>query len=172
MGVITLMVLGFTGTQITRLQQSSIKDAFLSEYQTHYSKNLTSSRYSGKQYHKMQIIFSKGADILTFKHFEQNSKEAYMTQDFKENFQIISIFADPLSQGTALKSEEQLIVTLFPYEWFCRLGNEDTQDVSFVIEMKQKNYCFAINHQMCRLKEIDCKNHPERDTTNNPLLQN
>ncbi|MDR2541138.1 MAG: prepilin-type N-terminal cleavage/methylation domain-containing protein [Candidatus Peribacteria bacterium] len=59
MGIITMMTMGITGEQLHKLQQKTVKEAMLTEYQTHYTKNLTSSRYAGTGYTQMITTFTK-----------------------------------------------------------------------------------------------------------------
>jgi hypothetical protein len=57
MGVIVLLFTGLTGNQVQRLQQKTEKEYILSEYQMHYSKNLTSSIYGGTGYNNLKVSF-------------------------------------------------------------------------------------------------------------------
>jgi len=54
------MVMVLSGGQIQKLQWETVKQNILSEYQSRYSQNLTSSFFGGQRYDRMHIMFKVG----------------------------------------------------------------------------------------------------------------
>ena len=93
MGVITMMTMGFTGNQLEKLQQKTIKEAMLTDYQSHYTKNLTSSRYAGKMYTEMEISFTSGDNKITYTYFFGDDNK--LSETLSDKFQISRIYTNP-----------------------------------------------------------------------------
>ncbi|MDR0607689.1 MAG: type II secretion system GspH family protein [Candidatus Peribacteria bacterium] len=94
MGIITMMTMGFTGDQLQKLQQKTVKEAMLSDYQSHYTKNLTSSRYAGQNYTGMTITFKSGSDTIQFEYVQANN-EGYHIETFSDTFELNKISTNP-----------------------------------------------------------------------------
>ena len=93
MGIILLMTMGFMGNQLQRLQESRVKDSLLSNYQSHFSKNLTSSKYAGEFYETLQITFATDTEKILYEYFENDA--VYWTEEFTDSFKVYSILANP-----------------------------------------------------------------------------
>jgi prepilin-type N-terminal cleavage/methylation domain-containing protein len=59
-GIITGMVMVLSGEQLRKLQWETVKQSILTEYQSRYSRNLTSSFFANERYEEMQISFKVG----------------------------------------------------------------------------------------------------------------
>jgi len=168
MGIITLMTMGLSGTQLQNLQQKTIKEKILSTYQTHYSRNLTSSFFAGLRYEKMYLTLEEGENVLTFGFTETdtegtNSNILSEKITFRERFVIENIFTDPyiVNDPTNLKPKGKITITYTPYQISCMIGEdpeEDIEDVVIITRIRgMNNYCFAINAKSCRMREVKCR---------------
>jgi type II secretory pathway pseudopilin PulG len=154
MGIVTLMIMGLTGTQLQKLQRKTEKESLLTAYHNRYSKNLTSSFFAGEKYEKMQITFTSGDNTIRVDYF--TGEQAFFTENFQEDFQIERIITNPNAPGENIRSSDTVNLTLQPYEIPCTLG-EELQEIILVIKMrKQKNYCFSIPSKSCRMREVAC----------------
>ncbi|MDR2416102.1 MAG: type II secretion system GspH family protein [Candidatus Peribacteria bacterium] len=159
LGIITLMVMGLTGTQLQKLQRKTAKETLLTAYHNRYSKNLTSSFFAGEKYEKMQITFKTGANVIQVDYF--TGGQVSFTNNFQGDFQIENIITNPYAQGENVHSTDTISLTLQPYEIPCSLGDnlqeDNLQEIILIIQMKkQKNYCFTISSKSCRMREVVC----------------
>lgn len=161
MGIITMMTMGITGDQLHKLQQKTVKESLLAEYQTHYTKNLTSSRYAGQVYTGMTITFSSGANQISFNYYN-GVPTPYHTETFSDSFEIQKIYTNPDGQQDNLYPVSTLNLHFTPYQGNCKILNNDGQEIqkniAFVLKIKEmKDYCFSISPQMCRMVEVPCE---------------
>jgi prepilin-type N-terminal cleavage/methylation domain-containing protein len=153
MGIITLMIIGLTGTQLQKLQRKTVKDSLLTEYQNRYSKNLTSSVFAGKRYGQMIITFTQGSNEMKFAYLTENTP--IFTDTFLGDFQVASIITNPNTLGNA-QLTDTIDLKLQPYEIPCIIG-EGLDEVVLIITMKQqKKYAFSISNKSCRMREVKC----------------
>ena len=94
-GIITGMVMLLSGEQLQKLQWETVKQNILSEYQSHYSKNLTSSFYANQRYGTMRIIFASGASSIGFEYFTGEDVPSYHSEVLQGDFVIEKIFTNP-----------------------------------------------------------------------------
>jgi prepilin-type N-terminal cleavage/methylation domain-containing protein len=151
MGIITLMIMGLTGTQLQKLQQKTVKDTLLTAYQNRYSKNLTSSFFAGERYKKMTITFTSGSNEVQFAYFTGESTDAYFSDTFQGDFEVVGI-----SNGSDVQFQNEVRLDFQPYEIPCTINSGDNRNEAILlITMKQqKEYAFSISSKSCRMREI------------------
>ena len=159
LGVIVVLCMTGFWSQFQKLQQKVVKEAFLTEYQQVFTRNLTSAIQFGQLYTGMHISFSINSSGF--------SVEYLGTWDFSQaNFQ----YADPHLEikeiirspfATFPDSLESLVLSSRPYKFSCSFVWQEDEDIwpiviSTLVRGNQP-YCFLINPLMCRLVEIPCK---------------
>jgi type II secretory pathway pseudopilin PulG len=151
--IITLMIMGLTGTQIQKLQQKTEKESLLTTYHNRYSKNLTSSFFAGQRYSEMKITFTSGTNEIKTEYF--SGDQIFFTGSYQGDFQIKRIITDKIFPST---SADTISLLLLPYGIPCVLGEDETlSEIILIIRMKkQKDYYFSISSQNCRMTEIKC----------------
>jgi len=154
LGIITMMFMGMTGNQIQKLQQKSVKEALLMEYQMRYSKNLTSSFFAGTGYDQLQITITSGSNKIHFVYFLWGTE--VWSDDFQGQFEVQSIISGSETSSTPV------VLSYAPYKISCQIRSQsgDISELWLVIKMKdQQDYYFTISRGNCRLREI--KEHQE-----------
>ncbi|MDR3169087.1 MAG: type II secretion system GspH family protein [Candidatus Peribacteria bacterium] len=160
MGIITMMTMSFTSDQLSKLQRKTVKEAILTDYQSHYTKNLTSSRYAGQNYTGMRATLNSGSDTITFEYFTTTDNSLYHTETFKDKFIIASIISDPTANIPT--KQKQITLRFSPYQGNCLIqrdtANAPLNQIALVFTIKeQKQYCFTISSQLCRMVEVPCE---------------
>jgi type II secretory pathway pseudopilin PulG len=156
-GIISLMIMRLTGSQLQKLQRKTEKDTLLTAYQNRYSKNLTSSLFLGTTYAMMQMTFATGANNIAIAYFT-GEEQPFFTDSIQGDFQIEQIITNPNVVGN-VQTTDTLTLTLKPYEIPCTLENKGNNlpEIILIIKMKkQKKYCFSISHKSCRMREVVC----------------
>jgi prepilin-type N-terminal cleavage/methylation domain-containing protein len=175
MGIITLMTMTLSGTQLQKLQRKTVKDTLLTEYQQRYSKNLTSSLFAGERYDTMKISFTQGASEIGFTYFQgetslQGETSVIWSGSFQDKFVIQQILTNPEGSPSELKSVSSLALSLHPYEISCKFA-EDSNIHKIVVVVniqEQELYCFSLSDSLCRMTQVECKDAWK--TSANPLL--
>jgi len=160
MGILTMAVMVFSGEQISRLQWKTVKDNISATYQDHYSQNLTSSSYAGKNYESMQLRLTTDEDRLKY-HYLGNNGDSLFEETFTDRFVVSQLISD--IEGLSPTAFSEVNISYSPYEISCHIGNSEAsiEKIGIVFEIKeQKKYCFVIESKNCRLREVDCTNYP------------
>ena len=164
-GIITWMVMLLSGAQLQKLQYETLKQHILSEYQSRYSKNLTSSFHTNQRYDTMQMVLKAGESWIRFEYFT-GEQTPYWTERIQGDFVIEHIFTDP-DNYAAPSPVTQLTWIFKPYEIACALksvdNGNDIHKIILLTRLKEKKYyCFSIHANMCRMTVLSdevCKQY-------------
>ncbi len=157
MGILLMMTMSFSGAQIQKLENKSVKESIVTERQSRYSRNLWSSSYYGIIYSNMFINLSKWQNQISFSYISRGEWD-WLTGDFSNNFVIKSIISNP-EDVTNLKPRDEIEIKYSPYKMYCERWDTENDSDKLVIVMEinnSENYCFEINKKNCRLVEVTC----------------
>ena len=185
-GIIVLLVMSLSGTQLQNLQQKVVKERILSTYQSYYSKNLTSSYFAGSRYETMHLFLEQEGNAFTFNFIPAESNDndikgnfdlANEKMIFSDRFVIENILTNPRDlDPTKLAPKQRLTITYNPYEISCTIRAEETaesrevkiEDIVLITKIREmKTYCFMISTKSCRMKEVACLDQWSKDVNLN-----
>lgn len=163
MWFIVMMCMYLSWDIITKVKNKTIKENLLSERQSHYSRNISTSSHYWQIYNTLEINLKKWNNSLEFKY---NLKDGNKTDTFSDRFQISNIIKwnNPTTNWSNPETDwiNDLTLTYTPYKINCVMQNNDKPEDELnkiIITTKinnRENYCFEIYEQNCKLQEISC----------------
>ena len=153
-GILTMLTMWLSGDQINKVQDKTVKESFISEWQSRYSRNVWSSSFAGKMYEYMDLSLSWWANQLWF-HYQMLNSEDSIDNTFSDKF--------------VISGDSNTTIRYTPYNIKCEWWKKDSWwdidtwdmkngNLKFMINVRDsRNYCFEINQNNCRLIEIDCE---------------
>ncbi len=159
LGIMTMMTLQLSTDQIEKVQHKSVKEEILHTYQKYYTKNLVSSFYQGVHYKTLNIHFSSWDNQISFSFSGDNDDEVGSGVLFGK-FQITHLTED----GT--NTYDAATVSLTPFHLACAWIFDWVDKIwtwlwiRFLIQ-EQKEYCFEISSQTCRMREVECSENSD-----------
>ena len=147
MGILTMMTIWLSWSQIQKVKNKTIKESILSEWQSRYSKNLWSSSIGDVIYDEMKITLETWKDniIVEYKNRNDGDNPTYTIQN---KFEIKSM---TLNWNNTDKTD----IVYKPYNISCTLWDELDHNLYIDIRIDDsQDYCFAINNKNCRLLEV------------------
>ena len=162
MWILLMVTIALSGDQIQKIKNKAIKESILAEWQSHYSRNLWSSSFAWNIYDTMQVNIEKGSNQIDFVYIQKDENENHKQKNvkFTDKFEIkyitknyYSNVSDPeLIMGTGISLQYK------PYQMYCHIWweNENSADNLVLIMTVDNNrdYCFEIQRQNCRLLEM------------------
>ena len=164
-GILLMSTLYFTGEQIQKVRDKTVKESILAEWQSRFSRNLWSSSYGWKMYDHLDISLTSGDNKITFKYIPKNSEDTGVNNEFTDRFVISNIIIDPNNYD----STENITFRYRPYQISCEWWNkkDDGDDIGiwimnnsllFIARVNDsRDYCFEIQKKNCRLMEVSAE---------------
>lgn len=165
MWILLMMGIWLSGSQVQKIQNKTVKESILSEWQSRYSRNLWSSSFAWEHYDTMNVKIVSWNNEIKFSYDDDNDSsldwDVIWNQNreytFTDRFEIISISWH----------ETPVTIQYEPYRISCSWsGNENwtnltEQDKNKTLNFKARvnnsqDYCFEINSKNCRLMEVEC----------------
>lgn len=146
--------------QIQKVKNKTVKESIIAEMQTRYSRNLWSSSFaSWIMYDTMDVTFSSWTNEIKFEYNAWNDNTG-ITNTFTDRFEIKYITTDYDYTGDPGQHFEDITLHYSPYKISCQIwsGEEYTKIVFIARVNENKNYCFEISQQNCRLVEVSDTN--------------
>lgn len=146
-GILLLATLYLSWEQIQKVRNKTVKEAILSEWQSRYSSNLSSSYFGSIWYKDMNVGLEKWKNDINFEYMDREHENEKLENTFVDNFSIKYIKADN-------DVKDNINLTYQPYQIKCKIW-ENYDSVKLVININDnKDYCFEINNKNCRLIEL------------------
>jgi len=156
MWIILMMTMAFSGTQIQKLENKSVKESILAEWQSRYSRNLWSSSYEGNIYDSMTIGLESGSNQISF-FYDLRWKEDNFTWSFSNQFVIKNILMHPNGKSSEFHNTWNINIKYTPYRMYCNWWDDDSNELAIIMTINEtEDYCFEINKNNCRLIEVNC----------------
>jgi len=148
--VLMTITMRFWSNRIDDLGYQAGKEQFLSAYDMLYSQATTSNYHEGIRYDILYITLNSGENALSY---------AYDSGDYQKVHISTPMIISWLQVDENTINDVNL--TLHPYTLWCWIssneGNEIYTGISFGLIIKwQKQYCFSIKNDTCKLIEQKC----------------
>lgn len=154
--IILMATVFLSGEQIQKVKNKTVKESILAEMQSRYSRNLWSSSFTGEMYDSMNVTFTPWDNKITFKYNIGDGEDG-IENVFTDRFEIKYISEDYTWWYPTPQESKNVILTYSPYKISCKIweNEESKRNVVIVIRVNDnKDYCFEINRENCRLVEI------------------
>ena len=162
-GIILMSTLYFSGEQIQKVRDKTVKESILAEWQSRYSRNLWSSSYGWIMYKYLDISLSGGDNKISFDYTPKNTADSWKNSIFTDKFIIQDIIVDPDSSMPI--NEDSVTFRYIPYQIPCERWKKDNDwnldtggmhdKLLFIARVNDsRDYCFEIQKKNCRLMEV------------------
>lgn len=155
MGILLMATLYLSGDQIQKVKNKTVKESILAEMQTRYSKNLWSSSFAWEMYDTMDATFTNWSKNIEFSYKNWNPQN--LNNTFTNTFEIKYITPNYDYNTANPENLGSITLRFTPYKISCSILEWETSYDNVVIVTRvndNKNYCFEINKQNCRLMEV------------------
>ena len=164
-GILLMSTLYFTGEQIQKVRDKTVKESILAEWQSRFSRNLWSSSYEWKMYDHLDISLASGDNKITFDYIPKNSEDTWVNNEFTDRFVISNIIINP----NKYNSKENITFRYRPYQISCEWWDKDNKSdnidtwsmnnsLLFIARVNDsRDYCFEIQKKNCRLMEVSAE---------------
>lgn len=148
MGILLMLVVGLSWDQIKKVQDKTVKETIISEWQSRYSRNLWSSSFAWIMYDIMEVNLVKDENKIDFTY-----------NAIKDN----TTMQNTLSDKFVIKyinGVDNITLKYHPYKISCEIWDkENTKNLDIIVRINdRKDYCFEINPKNCRLLEMSESN--------------
>jgi len=162
-GILLMSTLYFTGEQIQKVRDKTVKESILAERQSRFSRNLWSSSYGWKMYDHLDISLASGDNKIMFKYTPKGQSATWINNEFTDNFVINNIITNP--DNSTNNSVNNITFRYRPYQISCEWWTKDDggdintwdmgNSLQFIVRVNDsRDYCFEIQKKNCRLMEI------------------
>ena len=150
-GVLMAATMKFGWNRIWLLNNKNIQEQFLNHYSSLQSRNNMTNYYMWKIYQNLHINFELGENDFWYKYDSYES--AYTGRTYVEwwNYKINVLSID-------WKDIKSASVIMTPYSLWCMIGNDWNELNIWVLVNNSKQYCFSIQSDNCRMRNVSCKN--------------
>lgn len=157
--ILLMATLYLSNEQIQKVKDKTVKEAFLAEMQSRYSRNLWSSSIQWDMYGTMDVTFSWWDNKIDFVYNLIGDGDG-KNDSFFDKFTIEHISTNYQSPTQGGNSHDNIKLTYSPYQISCKIwDNESNNNVIIAIRVNDhKNYCFEIQQKNCRLMEMSESN--------------
>lgn len=167
-GILLMSTLYFTGEQIQKVRDKTVKESILAEWQSRFSRNLWSSSYGWKMYDHLDISLASGDNKITFDYIPKNSGDTGVNNEFTDRFVISNIIINP-SDTSNFSYSENMTFRYRPYQISCEWWDKDNKSdnintwsmnnsLLFIARVNDsRDYCFEIQKKNCRLMEVSAE---------------
>jgi prepilin-type N-terminal cleavage/methylation domain-containing protein len=150
--ILMTVTMQFWSKRIDDLGNQAGKEQFITAYEKLYSQATTSNYHEGVRYDMLHIALRSGANPLSYAY----DSEMYQSVNISTPLAISWLQTD-----TNIVDEVNLDIQ--PYTLWCGITSSSNDEiftwsiVSFNLVVKwQKQYCFTIKNDTCKLIEIKC----------------
>jgi len=154
MWIMLMFTVSLSGDQIQKVKNKAVKESILAEMQTRYSRNLGSSSFAWKMYNTMDVKLVKWENKIDFKYdvIKKKPEDKDIENAFTDHFEIKYILFD--SDNTSSGGENSVDINYSPYKISCKIWENKNKVVIVARVNDNKDYCFEIKQNNCRLTEI------------------
>lgn len=143
MGILLMLVIGLSWDQIQKIQDKTVKESIVSEWQSRYSRNLWSSSFAWIMYDNMEIGLVRDENCINFTY--NTTSNTWIENTFSDKFVIKYVGWN-----------DDIKLKYHPYNISCEIWDEeDIEKLDVIVRINdRKDYCFEINQKNCRLIEM------------------
>lgn len=164
MWILLMMSIWMSGSQVQKIQNKTVKESILSEWQSRYSRNLGSSSFAWEHYDTMNVEITSWSNQIKFIYSWDNITWSEII--FTDRFEIISVswYNSPV---TIKYNPYKISCSWWDNSWEVQRNDWNTenwkeQDENETLNFKTRvnnnqDYCFEINSKNCRLMEVECE---------------
>lgn len=154
MWIMLMFTVSLSGDQIQKVKNKAVKESILAEMQTRYSRNLWSSSFAWKMYNTMDVKLVKWENKIDFKYdvIKKKPEDKDIENTFTDHFEIKYILFD--SDNAISGGENSVDINYSPYKISCKIWGNKNKVVIVARVNDNKDYCFEIKQNNCRLTEI------------------
>jgi len=154
MWIMLMFTVSLSGDQIQKVRDKAVKESILAEMQTRYSRNLGSSSFAWKMYNTMDVKLVKWENKINFKYdvIKKKPEDKDIENTFTDHFEIKYILFD--SDNAISGGENSVDINYSPYKISCKIWENKNKVVIVARVNDNKDYCFEIKQNNCRLTEI------------------
>ena len=154
MWIMLMFTVSLSGDQIQKVKNKAVKESILAEMQTRYSRNLWSSSFAWKMYNTMDVKLVKWENKIDFKYdvIKKKPEDKDIENTFTDHFEIKYILFD--SDNAISGGENSVDINYSPYKISCKIWENKNKVVIVARVNDNKDYCFEIKQNNCRLTEI------------------
>lgn len=154
MWIMLMFTVSLSGDQIQKVKNKAVKESILAEMQTRYSRNLGSSSFAWKMYNTMDVKLVKWENKIDFKYdvIKKKPEDKDIENTFTDHFEIKYILFD--SDNAISGGENSVDINYSPYKISCKIWENKNKVVIVARVNDNKDYCFEIKQNNCRLTEI------------------
>ena len=154
MWIMLMFTVSLSGDQIQKVKNKAVKESILAEMQTRYSRNLWSSSFAWKMYNTMDVKLVKWENKIIFKYdvIKKKPEDKDIENTFTDHFEIKYILFD--SDNAISGGENSVDINYSPYKISCKIWENKNKVVIVARVNDNKDYCFEIKQNNCRLTEI------------------
>ena len=154
MWIMLMFTVSLSGDQIQKVKNKAVKESILAEMQTRYSRNLWSSSFAWKMYNTMDVKLVKWENKINFKYdvIKKKPEDKDIENTFTDHFEIKYILFD--SDNAISGGENSVDINYSPYKISCKIWENKNKVVIVARVNDNKDYCFEIKQNNCRLTEI------------------
>ena len=148
MWILLMMGIWLSGSQVQKIQNKTVKESILSEWQSRYSRNLGSSSFAWEHYDTMNVEITSWSNQIKFIYSWENITWSEII--FTDRFEIINISWH----------DSPVTIKYEPYRISCSWlsWKEEEEKLQFKARVNNsQDYCFEINSKNCRLMEVKCE---------------
>lgn len=148
MWILLMMGIWLSGSQVQKIQNKTVKESILSEWQSRYSRNLGSSSFAWEHYDTMNVEIESWSNQIKFSYSWENITWSEII--FTDRFEIISVSW----------YESSVTIKYNPYKISCSWWDWEEEEEKLQFKARVNNsqdYCFEINSKNCRLMEVKCE---------------
>lgn len=148
MGILLMLVVWLSWDQIKKVQDKTVKETIISEWQSRYSRNLWSSSFAWIMYDSMEVNLVKDENKIDF-IYNAMKDNAWIENTLSDKFVIKYI-----------NGVDNITLKYNPYKISCEIwDDEKTEKLDIIVRINdRKDYCFEINPKNCRLLEMSESN--------------
>ena len=157
--ILLMATLYLSNEQIQKVKDKTVKEAFLAEMQSRYSRNLWSSSIQWDMYSSMDVSFTTWENKIDFWYNLMNNGSK--SGSFFDKFTIEHISTNYQSATEVGNSHDNIKLTYSPYQISCKIWDDEENYNNVVMAIRvndHKNYCFEIQQKNCRLMEMSESN--------------
>ena len=154
MWIMLMFTVSLSGDQIQKVKNKAVKESILAEMQNRYSRNLWSSSFAWKMYNTMDVKLVKWENKIIFKYdvIKKKPEDKDIENTFTDHFEIKYILFD--SDNAISGGENSVDINYSPYKISCKIWENKNKVVIVARVNDNKDYCFEIKQNNCRLTEI------------------
>lgn len=158
MWILLMVTMALSWDQIQKIKNKAIKESILAQWQSHYSRNLWSSSFAWTIYDTMEVSLEKGSNQVNFVYIPRDDDNEQKETQFTDKFELRYITTNYFDEVANPEWLTGISLQYKPYQIYCHIWWDDENSAdNLVLVMRidnNRDYCFEIQRQNCRLVEI------------------